>query len=174
MEENERISNTDIYSRKDNESYPSSVSKEVNIETMGGPHNIPREELKKIEKDMKDPTKRPQARYRAGEMVYLKKDVEEDGYRIPKYSLCWIEEILIMLEKNEKDKNVYKLHYVLLFDYVNDEVDFYDTYADKDESFFVDKEKRFPNYNFKPAPPGEHIIFSVRESDISDSVSKDT
>ena len=107
-------------------------------------------------------------------MVYLKKDIEEDGYRIPKYSLCWIEEILIMLEKNEKDKNVYKLHYVLLFDYVNDEVDFYDTYADKDESFFVDKEKRFPDYNFKLAPPGEHIMFSVRESDISDSVSKDT
>lgn len=49
-------------------------------------------------------------------MVYLKKDIEEDGYTIPKYSLCWIEEILIMLEKNEKHKNVYKLHYVLLFD----------------------------------------------------------
>ncbi len=79
-----------------------------------------------------------------------------------------------MLEKNKKDENIYKLHYVLLYDYVKDELDFYNTYADKDESFFVDKKQRFPDYNFKPAPPGEHIMFSVTESDVSDSVPSDS
>jgi hypothetical protein len=141
----------------------------IDIETIGGPHKIPREELEIIEKDMKDPIKSPQPRYKAGEMVYLQKDVEEDGYTIPKYSLCWVEQILIMLEKNEKDENIYKVHYVLLFDYVNDEEIFNDMYADKDENFFREKEKNYPEYNFKPAPPGDHIMFSVNERDISNS-----
>lgn len=173
MKKNQRIRNTSIYSGKDDGSYPSSVFREIVIESFSGPHKLPLAELKKIEKDMKHPTKKPQARYKTGETVYLQAEVEKDGYIIPKYSLCWVEQILIMLEKNEKEKNVYKVHYVLLFEYVNDEIKFNDMFADEEDSFFVRKQ-RFSQFNFKPAPLGHHIMFSVRESDISDNCLGDT
>ena len=169
MEENERIQN------QDDESYVSSISKEIDIEAIGGPHRLSREELKKIKKDMKDPTKKPKPRYRAGETVYLLKDVEKNGYTIPQFSLCWIEEILIRLEKNEKGENVYKIHYFLLYDHVNDELLFDDRHANEPDNFFDTKEEKFGDeYDFTPPPDDGYIMFSVRETDVSDSMNTDT
>jgi hypothetical protein len=105
MEKEKRIRNEDVEdSAQDKKSYPSKV--DLDVGELTGLHNLSPGERNQIAKDIHDLDIK--SLYNRGDIVFLKNEVIEDGYKIPKHALCWVEQILIMLEKIEEnvDKKV--------------------------------------------------------------------
>jgi hypothetical protein len=134
MAKKKRSKPKEFDSAKYTESYSPNVG--LDVEDIVGPHNLKFEERQKIEKHIRDGSY-PKSRFERGEVVFLNKDIieEEYEYRIPKNSLCWVEQITIMLSEikeeiqlqtqeeiqaqtqEEVNKTyIYKLNYILLYE----------------------------------------------------------
>jgi hypothetical protein len=60
-------------------------------------YNLSREQLKEIEKE----TRNMKPRFNCGEFFCLRKDIKQDEYLIPQNTVCWVEDIKILLNKKE-------------------------------------------------------------------------
>lgn len=115
-------------------------------------HNLSVDELKQIKKE----TRNIKPLYACGNFVYLRKKIEQDGYIIPKHSLCSIEQVTIRLQGTElREKNNYKIYYYLLHEY-------------PDSELFSGEEELDLRRDLQPEPEDGYIMFEVEENDIGD------
>lgn len=116
-------------------------------------HNLSREQLKQIEKETRD----MKPFFNCGDFVCLRKDIKQNEYLIPQNAVCWVEEIKIFLDGEEllspPGLNNYKIHYVLLYEYIDCDI-------------FSDDEKIDLEEDFEPEPPEGYIHLMVEENDL--------
>ena len=169
MEKKKRTRNKNVDdSARESQSYPSSINLE--IDQLTGSHQLSDSDRKQIAKDIRDLNIEPF--YSRGETVFSHKEVIQNGYRIHQNALCWIEQIIIRLEKieqkieskveakkeekikrNVKGENEYKVYYVLLYDWPDQ------PYLEAGPS----------NYEGQPGPDDGYIMFELEENDIGNS-----
>lgn len=115
-------------------------------------HNLSSAELEQIKRE----TRGMKPRFKSGEFVCLRKDIKQDEYLIPQNTACWVEDIKIFLDGDElfsPGQNNYKIHYVLLYEYIDCDI-------------FSDDEEMDLEENLELEPPEGYIHFMVEESDL--------